>query len=449
MKRLYVTLFRAAAGLVVACAACGAPPDGLWQSDGYGYFIEIKGADLKAYELTSISCVPSFTVQRKSDSAGEIVFASDEDLIRIFPGKTPDEARLHSDGAASDIILHRIEARPKTCEHPPEDTPPSNYAIFWQTFAEHYAFFDLRHVNWQEVDKRFRPQVTSATQPKELFQILQQMIEPLQDAHTSVFARGIKGFHGMRPDPLHLTPDEWVKVNDMIDSKYMQGKMQVYCNGHVQFGKLNDLTGYLRVNAFNSYSKGGYMEELHALEAALDDVFRDSKPLRGLVIDVRRNNGGADPLGIEIASRLTGAKYLAYRKVTRNNLSGPLHFTEPQDVWVEPSARPGFRGAVVLLTGPDTISAGETFAMALMGREPHVTRIGQNTQGVFSDVLGRRLPNGWRFGLPNEVYLTGDGNTFDGPGVPPDLLIPFSKGDSMLHKDVVLEKALETLQPGR
>jgi len=44
--------------------------------------------------------------------------------------------------------------------------------------------------------------------------------------------------------------------------------------------------------------------------------------------------------------------------------------------------------------------------MALMGRAPHVTQIGLNTQGVFSDVLGRRLPNGWRFGLPNEVYLT-------------------------------------------
>jgi hypothetical protein len=32
-------------------------------------------------------------------------------------------------------------------------------------------------------------------------------------------------------------------------------------------------------------------------------------------------------------------------------------------------------------------SGAETFAMALFGREPHVTRIGTSTQGVFSDVL--------------------------------------------------------------
>jgi C-terminal processing protease CtpA/Prc len=48
-------------------------------------------------------------------------------------------------------------------------------------------------------------------------------------------------------------------------------------------------------------------------------------------------------------------------------------------------------------------------------------RIGLNTQGVFSDVLGRKLPNGWSFGLPNEVYPTKDGKAFDGAGIPPDL----------------------------
>jgi hypothetical protein len=44
--------------------------------------------------------------------------------------------------------------------------------------------------------------------------------------------------------------------------------------------------------------------------------------------------------------------------------------------------------------GPLTIRAGETFTQALMGRTPHVTRIGENTQGVFSDVLVRKLTMG-------------------------------------------------------
>jgi hypothetical protein len=59
--------------------------------------------------------------------------------------------------------------------------------------------------------------------------------------------------------------------------------------------------------------------------------------------------------------------------------------------------------------------------MALMGRRPEICRIGESTQGVFSDVLDRRLPNGWRLVLPNEIYITAGGNSFDVSGVPPDV----------------------------
>jgi C-terminal processing protease CtpA/Prc len=98
------------------------------------------------------------------------------------------------------------------------------------------------------------------------------------------------------------------------------------------------------------------------------------------------------------------------------------------------------------LTGPDTVSAGETFTMALMGRQPHITRIGENTQGVYSDVLSRHLPNGWRFGLPNEVFLTEEGQHFEATGVPPDIRVPvFPKQDFERERDTALEKALEVL----
>jgi hypothetical protein len=47
-----------------------------------------------------------------------------------------------------------------------------------------------------------------------------------------------------------------------------------------------------------------------------------------------------------------------------------------------------------------------------------------NTQGVFSDVLRRQLPNGWRFGLPNEIYRTADGTMFNLVGIPLSLPMP-------------------------
>ena len=99
------------------------------------------------------------------------------------------------------------------------------------------------------------------------------------------------------------------------------------------------------------------------------------------------------------------------------------------------------------MIGPLTISAAETFTQALMGRSPPITRIGENTQGVFSDVLSRRLPNGWRFGLPNEVFRTPQGTTFDGPGIPPDAAVPvFADEDVAAGKDPGVAKALEILR---
>ena len=143
---------------------------------------------------------------------------------------------------------------------------------------------------------------------------------------------------------------------------------------------------------------------------------------------------------------MTGAKYLAYSKVARNNLTGPLHFTAPQPAYVDVSARPGYRGAVVLLIGPETLSGGETFAMALMGRTPKVTTVGENTQGVFSDVWGRKLPNGWTFGLPTELYLSSSGKSFDGQGVPPDIRVPvYTAGDLERGLDGALERAIKLL----
>ena len=165
------------------------------------------------------------------------------------------------------------------------------------------------------------------------------------------------------------------------------------------------------------------------------------------MIDVRINSGGADPYGLAIASRLATSEYLAYTKVARADPIDRNKWTPGDPSLVRPVARPGFRGPTVELIGPLTISAGETFTQALMGRIPRITRIGENTQGVFSDILGRRLPNAWRFGLPNEVFRTPHGNTFDGPGIPPDIVVPvFADVDVAAGRDPGLAKALEILR---
>ncbi len=438
------------AALLSATLATGQSLDGAWRSEGYGYAFDIRGGEWQAFEITSASCVAGFTATRSGGAMPdrEATFKMKEGrLYFLRPGGSNDHKVLHFDGSASDMRIDRLSRMPAVCDHLTPDTPPENFEVFARTWAEQYISFDLKHVDWDKVVAANRPKVTADTSPVALFAILAGMIQPFGDAHTSINAPAIgMSFHGFRLG-IERSPKAVLKVTD---SAYLKGPLQKFCETQVQYGHLDATTGYLRILSFSGFSAAGdFASGLAELENALDTIFSDPN-LKRLVIDVRINSGGADPYGLAIASRLTAQEYLAYNKVARADPGDRNKWTPADPSIVRPSTRPGFRGPVVELIGPSTVSAGETFTQAMMGRTPHVTRIGENTQGVFSDVLGRKLPNGWTFGLPNEVFLTPDGKAFDGPGIPPDIPIPvFAASDLAAGKDPAMAKAIEVLASTR
>jgi peptidase S41-like protein/tricorn protease-like protein len=441
---------RSIAGCIFLLTSLLPPPpakaqsaDGLWLTDGYGLLLEVKGPKIKAFEITSLSCLPSWSAERDPflSDGSKTVFIGGRGTVTIMPGSSDGRESMHLDFSVSTIGMRRVAIKPETCSEPIADTPQNNYAVFWQTFAEQYALFPQYRIDWTAVDHEYRPLITSSTRPEELFQILAKMVDGFHNAHIDVRAKSIRQeYWGYRPSDDILQSKHAETIARIIESKYVQGNIQTYCNKQLEYGMLRDFIGLLRILSFENYTK-------EALESALDQIFTGSSRLKGLIIDARINEGGSDLFGVEIASRLTRARYLAYSKVARNNVSGPLHFTEPEPVWVPGNSQPGFSGNVVLLVGSDTLSAGETFAMALMNRTPRVIRVGDDTQGVFSDKLRRRLPNGWLFALPNEIYLTEEGQAFDVKGVPPDIRVQvFASQDVAQGRDRGIEKASELLR---
>jgi len=453
--------------LLTACLVSSAAAqslDGVWRSQGYGYVIEIQGPVLKGFEVTQQTCLPSLTANRDTSSVPgrEATFRTgDGDVFFVKTGGTDDHRLLHSDGSASDIRIDRLRRKPEACDQPTGDTPLDNFQVFTRTWAEHYISFDLKQTNWDKIVADNRPKVTSQTTPAQLFEIFETMIKPFGDAHTFIAAPKLKRrFHGFRPGTDRVVTDlvgqggfeefrksGMPKLLAVTDRAYLHGPLKQFCNGQLQYGHIDESTGYLRILSFSGYAaNAGFARGAEVLEEALDEIFSD-RALRALVIDVRINFGGADPYGLSIASRLATSKYLAYTKQARADAIDHNKWTPGDASVVRASPRAGFRGPLVELTGPLTISAGETFTQALMGRTPRVTRIGENTQGVFSDVLVRHLPNGWIFGLPNEVYRTPEGTAFDGPGIPPDIPVPvFAAPDVTAGKDPAMAAAAEILR---
>jgi C-terminal processing protease CtpA/Prc len=273
------------------------------------------------------------------------------------------------------------------------------------------------------------------------------MIEPLHDAHTSIEAEAIdRSYECRRPNPHPIGKKDLDRISQIIGTYVPLGLRRACCN-RLFFGMLKPKIAYLRITRFRDYTEVfDFDQEIAALNEVLDQWFRGAPAWDGLVIDVRLRNGGSDMHGVTVASRLANERYLAYRVKARNDALDPSRFTAPQEIWVPINQGRRFGGKIVLLTGPDTISAQETFVMALMGRRPEVIRIGDNTQGVFSDELIRKLPNGWQFGLPNEVFMTEAGECFDGRGIPPHIRVPvFEAADLKAGRDPCIEKAIKIL----
>jgi len=447
------------AGYLVAVASSSAQSlDGVWRSQGYGYLFQIRGDAWKAFEVTSMTCVAGFTARRAANAASDREAAfrmTDGGTFFVRTGGTGDHKLLHFDGSASDVRIDRLPQLPVVCDRPAANTPLDNFEVFTRTWAENYISFDLKQTDWDKVVAANRAKVSTTTTPAQLFDIFAAMIKPFGDAHTGIDARKLKReFSGIRPGTDRVVKGGFDKFQKgdlqkllaVTDGAYLHGPLRKFCNGQVQYGHIDGQTGYLRILSFSGYAKhDDFAAGLAALESALDTIFSD-RGLQALVIDVRINFGGADPYGLAIASRLAASEYLAYAKEARADAIDRDKWTPADRIVVRPSSRPGFTGPVVELIGPLTISAGETFTQALMGRAPHITRIGENTQGVFSDVLDRRLPNGWSFGLPNEVYRTPEGTAFDGAGIPPDIAVPvFADDDVAAGKDPGMAKALEIL----
>lgn len=441
----------------VPASAHGAVPgtafpslDGVWQTDGYGTAVVLSGRRLTTYDTTSVSCLPgSLRGEQEGrtgpDGSRRYLLGIAGIRVTITPQDGDgDGARLRLAIAAGSRVLHRVPALPDACGRTPSADPRAVFDVFWQTYAENYPFFAAKHVDWRAVRDRYRPRIGEDTTDDELFAVLREMIEPLHDAHTGLSDGGDREYAGERPGTPPHGPEDLARIDTAVE-KAVGVPLRRYANGALSFARLPEGTGYLRITRFVGYTdEESYPRWEEELEAALDTI--PWTRLNGLILDVRVNGGGADPLALRVASRLTDRPYTAYTKYARNAPDDPTRFTHGEPVTVRPHRGPRFTGPVAVLTGPLSESAAETFTQALMARTPAPVRIGQDTQGVFSDTLDRTLPNGWSFTLPNEEYRTARGTTFDGTGIPPHHRTPvFTEEELAQGRDSALTKARRLL----
>jgi carboxyl-terminal processing protease len=321
-------------------------------------------------------------------------------------------------------------------EEEPVSDPEAIFENLWSTFNEEYAVFEERGVDWQDMYVSFRPEVNASTTDDELFAILAQMLQPLDDGHVTLTAPGKPVFYAnkirrQKIDDLLFNLD--VVRNEYLEPGYVQGVDEGEGEGVPYiYGKIkNENVGYI------------FFDHVGENFFALEDFLNDFADVDGIIIDMRHNDGGDFTYCYSEIGRLVDEERFVFRSKTKNG-KGPDDYTAWHDWSIYPSG-PYVDKPIVVLIDRYTISAGERAVMAL-NTLPNVTMIGDTTNGAHATLVGRELANGWYYSLVTQKVELADGQSYEGIGIAPDVLLRNELHEVLQGKDRVLERGVEEVR---
>lgn len=166
----------------------------------------------------------------------------------------------------------------------------------------------------------------------------------------------------------------------------------------------------------------------------------------GLIIDLRINTGGSSSLAMDFAGYFFDEEITLSRRAYYNYVSNQFEYLEhPSRIRPAPQQ---YEGEIVVLVGPDCISACEGFAYALrhtgrgilVGHLPTAGAYGEVGRGQYKlpEDLTLQFPTGRTENLDGQLLI-------EGLGLQLDLIVPITEDAALGMVDVVLEEAVRVL----
>lgn len=313
-------------------------------------------------------------------------------------------------------------------------SPETVFDHVWQTLDRTYGQFTNKHADWGALYRVYRPQITAETSDGDLHRILLEMLGHLNDAHVCIQTDTSRTCCGLTEG----LPSVGFS-RELIESQYLNGKAETALEGRLMSGWPNEQIGYLYIRNFKS--------KPDELSAAIDSWMERFAAASGLIVDVRDNTGGKSENSEMVAARFADRK--------RHFATSFDRYGERRDDYlpptyrnIEPAGPIQFTGPVAVLTDRHTASAAEGFVLA-MRVLPHVTIIGDLTEGALAAQYPEKLPNGWMLWVAHKHTVDHEGVCWDGVGIPPDMRITNSQVDIDSGQDRVLEFAILFLESGK
>ncbi len=262
-----------------------------------------------------------------------------------------------------------------------DSDPYDNFDALWEILDERYCYFSYKNIDWTAVYNDLSPRVNQVKDVFQLFDLMAEMIDILQDGHVNLYTpfdvSSCTGWFDSYP----------ADYNANFLSKHFDSELRS-AGGFAYTTIENSKIGYIRYSSFSSGFTATNLAYINAYFHALNDV-------KGIIIDVRNNGGGS----LEYSERLASC-FFKEKTITgyMRHKIGKCHdcFSDPTEVITDPTNAPidWSDKKVVVLSNRRCYSATNDFIVR-MKQAPNVTIIGGITGGGGGIPLSQELPNGW------------------------------------------------------
>lgn len=310
-------------------------------------------------------------------------------------------------------------------------TQTNNFEVFWNDFDQHYSLFTVRNTDWDQLYEVYRPQVNDAISDDELWDILSNLIEHLDDSHTVLYdgnGTSYRSGYALNEQSTNEISEE------LIVSKYLDFITTVASEDELSYGKIKDKNiGYLYLGAMDGENP-----------SVIYEVLNEVNVYDALILDIRQNTGGDDRYSAQIAEAFSDGIHFIYTVQTRNGV-GHDDFDAKKNYYTSFNESQAYLKPVLVLTDRKTISSGEVFLLHMKSFN-HVIQVGDTTAGDFSTGSNMRfLPNAWHYNYSIQKFLLPNGESLDGIGHIPNVYVKNTESDINSLQDKVLEKAIQYL----
>lgn len=417
----------------------------IWEQEGYDRILKIEDTTYTYYNYDKYGC--SILVQGDFEGRFKVV-DYDKNLLVLNPG------------GIVEYRFKKINKVPTECFSIKNDRDYSfdiNFKSFWETFSRNYGFFEQRGIDWEEIYRVYLPKIKSLNSSQDFGKLLKEIVDKFNDGHIRLdIPELIQQPPKTKREKRTYSKDQ---ILDSISNKYLVTPFN-YNNGVIRWGIIkNRNIGYIGIRDMNGFSNyitdsientitfdsvykekeksyqplEQFKNEILGVEFIMDKVLKDLNETSSIIIDLRFNGGGYETVSLKLLSYfIKDEKHIFSVKTKTSN-----GFTPVQKYYIKPFKKSEKK--IYLLTSPFSSSSTEIFVLGSLSFN-NFERLGSKTNGIFSELLWKQLPNGWEYSLSNEVYMDTKDKTYEGDGIDVDVNFEYSKDKNLFYSSFFSSK---------